>query len=100
MSVFVFVRIKTEPGTLERVAAERADEMRAVSQEGRDRGAVHHCFIEVDGDVMVVDEWDSAESFQEFFSSNEVIPRIMEATGVQAEPEISIHRKLDTPDAF
>ena len=32
MSVIVFVGLKTDPGTLERVTAEHADAMRAVSE--------------------------------------------------------------------
>ena len=61
---------------------------------------MHHCFVEVDGDIMAVDEWDSAESFQAFFEGNEDIPKIIAETGAQGPPEISVRRVLDTPDIF
>jgi len=100
MSVIVFVRFKTDPETLERVAGENADAMRQIAEDAQARGALHHCFIETDGDVMVIDEWESGEAFQAFFASNEEIPRIIGATGAAGPPEISVHRKLDTPDVF
>ncbi len=47
----------------------------------------------------MVDEWDSEESFQSFFDSQQEIPKVMQevATG---EPQISFYRRLETGDDF
>jgi heme-degrading monooxygenase HmoA len=71
-----------------------------ISADGRSQGALHDCFIDADGSVMVVDEWESAEAFQGFFENNQEIPKLMEAAGAQGPPEVTIHRKLDTPGVF
>jgi heme-degrading monooxygenase HmoA len=100
VSVMVLIRVQVDPAAFVRVGQERANDMIAVSHEARSRGALHHCFIESDGAVVVIDEWESAEAFQAFFEENDVIPQLLAATGAQGAPEVSIHPKLDTPDTF
>jgi hypothetical protein len=46
----------------------------------------------------VVDEWQSAEDFQQFFAEATEIPGLMAEVGVRSEPEIVFWRKLDTHD--
>lgn len=100
MSVIVLIRFKTDAETLERVAGEQADVVRRIAENARSRGALHHCFVEADGEVMVIDEWETADAFQAFFEGNEEIPGVLAAAGVAGPPEITVHRKLDTPDIF
>jgi len=57
-------------------------------------------FAAGDGEILVIDEWPDAESFQRFFESQTEIPRIMQEGGAKGAPEISFYRKLDTPDIF
>lgn len=49
---------------------------------------------------MVIDEWDSAESFDGFFADNAEIAKIAAAAGVAAPPSSAYYRILDTPDRF
>jgi heme-degrading monooxygenase HmoA len=99
MSVLMVLRVPGDPAKLEEYAAANSEQLKAIAEDGRSKGAVHHRFFGGDGEIVVVDEWDSAESFQGFFESQQEIPKIMQevATG---EPQISFYRPLDTGDDF
>ena len=100
MSVIVMLRVKADPDALERYAQENAEQLQRIAADGKSKGAVHHVFAAGDGEVLVVDEWDSAESFQAFFDGQSEIPEIMQAAGAEGQPEISFFRKLSTGDDF
>lgn len=74
--------------------------MQRIAAEGRAAGATRHAFAAGDGEIIVIDEWPDAESFQRFFQNQPEIPRLMQEGGAQGAPEIAIYRKLDTPDIF
>jgi hypothetical protein len=100
MSVLVTVTIPCDTDAFLAVAAERAEEMTAISHEGRDQGAIHHRFAIGDGAVVVFDEWDSAESFQGFFADNAAIADLMQAAGASGPPEVAIYEAIESADAF
>ena len=101
MSVIVMARVPGHVADFERVVKEHADTFVSVSQVGKAAGAVHHCFVEdTDGSLMIIDEWDSEESFQAFFRSQEDIPQLMAAAGVTGPPVTTSYRIIDTPDRF
>ena len=99
MSVIVTVWIQGDPEKLEQYAAEHQDELQAISKRGQEAGAIAHRFYGSDGQIMVIDEWPDAESFQRFFGSiqDDIVP-LMEAAGVQSEPAVNVWRKLETHD--
>lgn len=99
MSVLMVMHVPGDPGKLEEYAQANPELLKDISADGRSQGAIHHQFFGGDGEVVVVDEWDSEESFQKFFESQQEIPKIMQevATG---EPQISFYRPLDTGDEF
>lgn len=101
MSVIVIVRIKGNPADLERYAAgPGGDIMKRIGDAGRAAGAVRHAFAGGDGEVLVVDEWPDEQTFQRFFGGHAEIADVMRDGGAQGPPEISVYRKLDTPDQF
>lgn len=100
MSVIVIGRFKADPANLKKVFAERAADFKAVSEEAKGVGAVHHRFAAGDGEVLILDEWNNAESFHKFFGGNTTIAEIMQAAGVQGPPEFQIYEALDSPDLF
>jgi heme-degrading monooxygenase HmoA len=100
MSVCIIVKLKVDPANMAKLFAERANELKAVSEQGKAAGAIHHFFAAGDGEVIIVDEWDSADSFQKFFQSNTTIPEIMQSAGVQGAPEFSFYESMDSPDRF
>jgi hypothetical protein len=102
VSVIMMLRMQTDPALIERVASEQGDAIRAVSQRGQAAGAIHHAFYAGDdGAAYVIDEWDSPESFRSFFESEQPnIGPLMQAAGVEGEPEIRFFEKLSTGDDF
>jgi heme-degrading monooxygenase HmoA len=102
MSVLVTVRIPGDADQFRSFVADsgNADRIKAIADDGRSRGAIHHQFAVGDGFVLVVDEWDRAEAFQEFFEGNEEIEAVVRDSGGQGQPEVTIAEALDTPDKF
>jgi hypothetical protein len=101
MSVIVILRIPGNPLDLERYAAGPGGEvMRRIAEAGKAAGAVRHSFAGSDSEVLVVDEWPDEQSFQAFFANQQEIADVMRGGGAQGPPEISIYRKLSTPDQF
>ena len=101
MSVLMVLRVPGASGeAMQRVAAERGDEFLAIAERAKGRGAIHHAFYEGDGEVIVVDEWDSPESFQAFFEDEAPnIGPLMEAVGAQPT-EPTFYRKVSLGDEF
>ena len=81
MSVLVTIKMIVDVDTFRRALSERSGEFVKNSERGRESGAVHHQFGVGDGYVLVVDEWESAEKFQAFFSDPELQKFIGEVGG-------------------
>ena len=98
--------VMTMPGItregFEKVASDNADTMREITQRSKEQGAIHHAFCESEsGEMFVVDEWDSPESFKKFFESEAPnIGPLMEAGGATGAPQQTFYEKLDSADAF
>jgi hypothetical protein len=101
MSVIMTLWGRGDPEKLEQYAAEHKDDMQAILDRAKEHGLIAHRFYGTDGQIMVVDEWPDAESFQTFFASveDQVAP-MMQAAGISDEPAVSFWRKLDTHDDY
>jgi heme-degrading monooxygenase HmoA len=100
MSVRVLGRVKVDPDVMEKLFRERKGDFIAVHDEALKRGALHHEFVKGDGEVWIVDEWESGEQFQQFFSSQPKIGELMADAGVTEPPDIKIYEIMDSPDKF
>jgi hypothetical protein len=99
MSVIMTFRAAGDPDELERRAAQDPEAMRSIADRAKEHGLIAHRFYGADGQIMVVDEWPDAESFQRFFEQlRPEIEPMMRDVGVTGEPEITFWRKLDTHD--
>ena len=96
----MIMRVPGDPDTFEQYANSNAEMMQRISADGKAAGAARHAFAGGEGEIIVIDEWTDAEAFQKFFESQKEIPRLMKEGGAQGAPQISIYRKLDTPDAY
>jgi len=100
MSVLVVVKVAADTATFQKALANRADEFETVAARGKEMGAVRHRFGIGDGFVLVVDEWETAEGFQQFFGD----PKMQEFIGTigadPAPPEITITEAIASPDQF
>jgi|SRR5690242_5976486 heme-degrading monooxygenase HmoA len=99
MSVIMTLWGRGDPEKIEEYAAGHQEEMRSIVERAKEHGLIAHRFYGSDGQIMVIDEWPDAESFQRFFSSVEAeVAPIMQAAGVTEEPSVSFWRKLETHD--
>jgi quinol monooxygenase YgiN len=81
--------------------AERGDEFAKIAEDAKAKGAVHHRFGIGDGFVLVVDEWQSAEAFTQFFSNPELQTFIASVGGdTSAPPDITVTEAISSPDEF
>jgi hypothetical protein len=100
MSVIVIGRFKTDPADMQKVFTSHGAELKAISEDAKTQGCLHHQFAAGDGEILLADEWTTAEAFQQFFGNQTTIPEIMKAANVQAPPEFQIYEGLDSPDRF
>lgn len=100
MSVIMTMKLQGDPQRMESVAKDEADRLGRIIEASKEHGVIAHRFYgSDDGQIMVIDEWPDAESFQAFFEGTQAeIGPVMEAVGVSAEPEITFWRKLETGD--
>ena len=99
MSVLISVKVAGDVAKFQSLLDSDPDRFRAIAEEGKSRGAIHHRFGIGDGYVLVIDEWESAEAFQEFFQSPD-IAAVMTESGAQGEPEVTIAQAISSPDQF
>ena len=100
MSVIMTFRAAGDPDELERRAAADPDAMRSIADRAKEHGLIAHRFYGADGQIIVIDEWPDAESFQRFYEANGAqIGPMFEAAGAQDEPGVTFWRTLETHDA-
>jgi hypothetical protein len=100
MSVIVTVRAQGDPAKLESIAAENPDRLSSIADQAKEHGLIAHRFYgSDDGQILVIDEWPDASSFQTFFqqAQGEIQP-LMAEVGATSEPEATSWRKLETHD--
>jgi hypothetical protein len=100
MSVLVTIRVPADAGQFRRFAQENPDQMRAIGEAAKSKGAVSHRFGVGDSFVLAIDEWPSAEAFQGFFEGNPEIGEVMRNSGAQGPPEVTITEAIETADQF
>ncbi|MFL6239324.1 MAG: hypothetical protein ACJ735_07555 [Actinomycetes bacterium] len=100
MSVLMTLRAKGDPTLLEKHAGENPEAIRAIAEDAKKYGLIAHRFYGTDdGQIMVLDEWPDAESFERFFAANHaVIEPLMAEVGATAAPEVTFWRELDSHD--
>jgi hypothetical protein len=100
MSVLVTMRIEGDTAQFREFLTSGDERLLAIRDAARAGGAIHHRFGVGDGFVLVVDEWESAEAFQAFFSGNPDLPDVMRDAGARSAPEISFSEAISSPDQF
>ena len=100
MSVLVTGKVPGDAAKFREFIANQPDIMRRIADEARSKGCLHHQFGIGDGFVIVIDEWESAEAFDDFFRNNADIPTVMRDAGAQGEPEFTFAEAVETVDRF
>jgi hypothetical protein len=99
MSVLVSARIAGDTAKFRQLMESDPDRFRQLAEQAKSAGAIHHRFAVGDGYVLVIDEWETAEAFQQFFQ-NPAIGAIIADAGGTGQPDIVIAEAIESPDQF
>ena len=101
MSILVIGKFQGDTAKFRQALTDRADEFRAISDSARSAGGVHHRFGIGDGFVVIVDEWETVEQFQQFFG-NPDLQAFIGSVGADptTPPEITIAEAITSPDQY
>jgi hypothetical protein len=100
MSVLITVKVTGDTDAFQRALVDRASDFKAVAERGQREGAIHHRFGIGDGYILVVDEWETAEQFEQFFGSPELQEFVGSVGGAPMAPEITVTQAISSPDEF
>ena len=100
MSMLIIAKIQGDTAKFRQALTERAGEFEKHADKARTAGGIHHRFGVGDGFVVVVDEWESVEHFQQFFGNPELQAFIGSIGAAPAPPEILVAEAVASPDAF
>jgi hypothetical protein len=100
MSVLVTIKFQGDTAMFRRALGDRAEELAKFAERARSSGAIHHRFGVGDGFVLVVDEWESADTFQRFFGDPDVQAFIGSSGAAPVPPEITVTEAIASPDQF
>ncbi|MGN6475438.1 MAG: hypothetical protein ACTHK4_17555 [Mycobacteriales bacterium] len=101
MSVVIALKVKGDTGVFQKALVERADEIVAIADKAKSLGAIHHRFGVGDGYILVVDQWETVQAFEGFFtepSMQEFIATI--GADTSAPPEMIVAEAVSSPDQF
>lgn len=100
MSVLIAFKVDGDTAKFRTALTERADEFAAIAERAKTAGAIHHRFGIGDGFVLVVDEWESADQFESFFSDPELQAFIGSVGASGTPPEMTVTEAINSPDEF
>jgi quinol monooxygenase YgiN len=102
MSVLVTVKMNGDTDAFVDAIKNRGDEFAAFGERARvESGAIHHRFGVGDGFVLVVDEWETAEQFETFFSDPKLQAFIATVGGdTSAPPDITVTEAIESADQY
>jgi len=66
-----------------------------ITESTRGAGMLHHRFVSGQGELMVIDEWKTAEQFQSFFDGNPKVAEVIASIGMTGSPEITVFGSID-----
>jgi quinol monooxygenase YgiN len=100
MSVIVTLKFPGDVARFRQALTEHGDQFAKMAKQAKASGAgIHHRFAVGDGFVLVVDEWQSAGHFQQFFANPDLQALVANA-GATGEPEITIAEAISSPDEY
>ena len=99
MSVVIIGHVKADTQRFLDLLTSHKDVFERVSEDAKTQGVLHHQFLLGDGEVVIVDEWPTADAFKAFFEGNTEIPQLMALVDGQP-PAFAVYEAVDSPDKF
>jgi quinol monooxygenase YgiN len=101
MSVLVIGKFHGDTAKFRQALSDRGGEFAKISDRARAEGGLHHRFGVGDGFVVLVDEWETAEHFQKFFSQPDLQAFIGSVGADPGQPpEITVTEAVASADQF
>ncbi|TSD98093.1 hypothetical protein FOS14_13945 [Skermania sp. ID1734] len=101
MSVVAIIRFDVSDMALAIKTIRSKDELlESIAADAKAHGALHHRFVHDGKQLVVVDEWDTPQSFQAFFDGNTKIAEVTAEAGVRGAPTSEFYETIDSADAF
>src|SRR5689334_21170097 len=100
MSVIITGKFQGDTAKFRQALADRADEFAKIGESAKGQGAIHHRFGVGDGFVLMVDEWESVEHFQKFFSDSSLQAFIGTVGAAPAPLELTVCEAVASSDQF
>lgn len=99
MSVLMTLRLRGDAAKLEEMAKDK-DVMRNIVDRAKTHGLISHHFYGNDEEIMVVDEWPTAENFHAFFdeAQDDIRANLGSVADMEQGPQITFWRKLSVGD--
>ena len=80
--------------------AENGELLEEITVDAKKQGAIHHGFAAGEGQMVVIDEWDTAEHFNGFFGCHSGVAKVTNDRGVQGPPTVQVFEKGETRGTF
>ena len=100
LSVFMTTKFNADTEAFRKFVDERGDALVAIREDAKSKGCLSHRHALGDGYVLVIDEWESADAFHDFFQGNEAIQEVMQSMRTEGEPVHTSGEILNSPDTF
>jgi len=100
MSVPIVAKFAGDTVKFRQALSDQADKLAIFAEQSRAAGGIHHRFGVGDGYVVVIDEWQSVEHFQQFFSDPELQALIGEMGAEPGPPELIVSEAVSSPDQY
>jgi len=101
MSVTVIVRfnVANVAEAVESISA-NAPLAEDLAAYGKSSGQLGHRILAGNGELVMIDEWGTAEQFQKFFEGNAMVEEMVYEAGVTGAPTISVFDSVEMPGTF
>ena len=99
MSVLIVMTVPGDTAQFESFIAANKALVEELTDKSKAAGCTAHKFAVGDGQVIVVDQWGSAEQFNAFIASPE-IQQVMSQMGATGEPQITVGAAKGFPGEF
>ncbi len=100
MSVHIVTKFTGDTAKFGQALVDRASEFVEIGERARSQGAIHHRFGVGDGFIAVIDEWESVQHFESFFSDPNLQAFIGSVGADAGPPEVTVAEAISSPDEF
>ena len=100
MSVIVLARFRGDPAKFEDEARSRPEMFEALAAEAKRKGALHHRMAARDGEVISIDEWQTADDYNVIYPDEPAVVQFLNDAGLQEPPEVEYYVRIPLPGEF